>query len=264
MKILSCQSGHDSNICYLVDGEVLYWNKFERLSGHKRDVSADEYMLMYPEARDNIDLSTLDLVVWGSPRYTNDLPDYNKTYNIIWKDYFSNNKLILHDDHHLSHASHAFYGSGYDEAYVLVIDRNGSYSMTMMDGYGLRPSGVQTETLYLCEYPNKFEVIFANFGWVGITGKYGIISERCDINDLDNGKTMGLSSYGRKDINIEYEIINNNISAVNEEMRDSLSNNAKFRDNFLINMTNKYPHEDMAGFAQKESNREILDIIKEN
>ena len=67
MKILSCHSGHDSNICYLVDGEVLYWNKFERLSGHKRDVRADEYMLMYPEARDNIDLSTLDLVVWGSP-----------------------------------------------------------------------------------------------------------------------------------------------------------------------------------------------------
>ena len=262
MKILSCHSGHDSNICYLVDGEVLYWNKFERLSRRKGDNKADALMLMYPEVRNNIDFSTLDLVIWGSPRYTKDLPDYNNTYDIIWKDYFSNDKLIFHEDHHLSHASHAFYGSGYNKSYVLVIDRNGSYNMTMVDGE-LRPAGAQTETLYLCEYPNKFEVIFANYSWIGITGKYGIISERCGIADIDNGKTMGLSAYGKKDINIKYELINNNMPAVNEKMRYSLSNDPEFRDNFLIKMSNKYSHEDMASFAQKESNRKILNIVKD-
>ena len=37
MNILGAHSGHDTNICFISDGELKYYNKIERLSGIKRD-----------------------------------------------------------------------------------------------------------------------------------------------------------------------------------------------------------------------------------
>ena len=176
-----------------------------------------------------------------------------------WKNYFKDKEFIQFPNHHLSHAANAFYGSGFEESYALVIDRNGSLGF---DEKG-RPIGCQTETLYLCSYPNKFKVIYSNIAWVGITGKYGLISERCGIADLDNGKTMGLAAYGSNKKDISYKLINKNLIAKNFTMFDNIVENSRYRDDILLDMDNSYPNEDIANFIQRETNKNILDIIEE-
>ncbi len=258
MNILAGHHAHDTNICYLQDGEVKYWNKLERLSKIKRNGHPPELILLYEEVRDNIDLSTLDYTILGTP--WNKVDNINDPVAGYWEQFFPNN-FIRFNNHHLSHASNAFYGSGYDKSYALVIDRNGSFDKSTRDGEQITPTGCQTETLYLCEYPNKFKVIFSNTCWVGITGKYGLISEKCGINDLDNGKTMGLAAYGNDGVEIEYKLTNKNIAIKDDEMRKLVTTDKKFRNDFLIDMSNQYSPEDMANFIQRETNQDILNIV---
>jgi predicted NodU family carbamoyl transferase len=42
------------------------------------------------------------------------------------KKYNSNLKLVMQSDHHLNHASLAYYNSGFDESLVVVADGSGS------------------------------------------------------------------------------------------------------------------------------------------
>jgi carbamoyltransferase len=238
-----------------VDGEVKYWNKLERLTRVKRDGGDPVNMMKYPEVADNIGTSDIDYMVLGAP--------YNAEGSLVepqhpaeWKSNFSEAELILFGDHHLSHAAHAFYASGLDESYVLVIDRNGSPIPGERPGTSV---GCQTETLYKCSYPCKFEVVYSRTGWVGITGLYGLLSERCGIDDLDNGKTMGLSTYGSKEYMLD--TINNNIIAENKEEFLSFTGIADMRDSMFLVMDKGASKEDMAYTAQKRSNRDVLRLV---
>jgi carbamoyltransferase len=94
--------------------------------------------------------------------------------------------------HHVCHAANVFYASGYDRAFVLVTDGTGS-----LDSNG---KGVEVETLYYCEYPAVFNVLYRTLNqWVGITKTYSTISALLGIHPMDNGKTMGLAAHGRAD-----------------------------------------------------------------
>ena len=61
MKIIGSQCfGHDGSICLLEDGEIVYWNKEERLSRRKRDRVP---WRVFEEMKANFDLSDLDTFV---------------------------------------------------------------------------------------------------------------------------------------------------------------------------------------------------------
>ena len=115
----------------------------------------------------------------------------------------------------MQHASLAFYNSGFEKSIVLVIDRNGTKY------YDYRES----ETVYLAEYPCKFEPVIKNL-WrdsdsvtdadridiinglspceVNLSSRYGIVkvyetaTSLIEQHALENGKTMGLAAYGQK------------------------------------------------------------------
>ena len=187
MNIIGAHSGHDTNICFISDGELKYYNKIERLSGIKRDNNPPDTFFIYPEFRNFISKYDIDFAVYGTAY--NYIKNLYSNRNIRWRRAFSPTvKHQLFEDHHLAHAANAFYGSGFDSSYVLVVDRNGSFNSSDIEINA--PTGCQTETLYYCEYPDIFERVIANYSWMGITGKYAMISYHIGFTEMEGGKTM--------------------------------------------------------------------------
>lgn len=122
-------------------------------------------------------------------------------------------------NHHLQHASLAFYNSGFTDALVLVVDRNGA---DFEEGFAR-----EAETVFKASYPNNFETLTKNY-WLYNAGQdaspankkfietldhssqlnfkscfsivkvYETATSLIGQHPLENGKTMGLSSYGNR------------------------------------------------------------------
>ncbi len=89
---------------------------------------------------------------------------------------------IFHVGHHDAHAASAFFSSPFDQAAVLTLDRGGDFlSTTMQVGQGnrLRP-------LKQVRNPHSLGEVYSAFTW--------LLGFR---PNADEGKVMGLSSYGR-------------------------------------------------------------------
>ena len=202
MKIVATSLAHDSSACFLEDGEIRYWNKQERLSRIKRQALP---FLPLLEIERNFDLSDVNAYVSAAPFQELGDGSISEAAYFNWHSIgnpFFNYFRSVHPkcetyslaSHHLAHAANAFYGSGFDRAYVLVVDRNGSI---LLDGPAQAAVGVETETLVYCRYPCSFELVYCNPPhWVGITGIYSLVSEKIGIGEMENGKTMALAAYG--------------------------------------------------------------------
>jgi carbamoyltransferase len=277
MKILATSLTHDSSACFLQDGKVEYWCKQERLSRIKRHAVPFAAVL---EIERRFDLSDVDAYVSSAP--FQDIPDDHLDEAAYFNWYSTDNpffnfiqsvhprcKGIELASHHLAHASNAFYGSGFDEAYVLVVDRNGSIRI---DGQHRAAIGVETETLYHCRYPCQFDVVYRNPPqWVGITGLYALVSERLGIGELENGKTMALAAYGN-DVPapplfegvvpahpcVSFPVMNGR--DLHRLTIDRVHRSVTFRDALPVIMRN----EDLAYKVQKESTEAILRLIREH
>ena len=208
MKVLGISGYHDSSSTLIEDGKILLYLKEERLSGNKRD--------MFPLFSLNHILQNyeVDHIVT-----TSDFPDPNVFKNIILKKFSKNFNIADYSlNHHLCHASLAFYNSGFDKALVFVIDRNGSIINNCMR---------EAETVFEAYYPNIFNTLHKNY-WIFNTGadsdsarietlrqlkkesfSFNIDSHMSIVKvyesattlikqgPLENGKTMGLASYGK-------------------------------------------------------------------
>ncbi len=198
MKVIGSHCfAHDGSMCVLEDGVITYWNKEERLSRLKRDRVPWRVLR---EIEDNFDLPDVDAFVSSRPRQliprerikNADLLNIHFMESIleyvgrVYREW----PVIVIPSHHICHAANVFYASGFDRAYVLVSDGSGAFDS---DG-----CGIEVETLYFCEYPAVFNVVYRTVGrWMGITKTYGTISALLGVHPMDNGKTMGLAAYGR-------------------------------------------------------------------
>ena len=147
-KILGVSSMHDSSICLFENGKIVNFFKEERFSKTKRDQLPIKSFFEINLKEESVDYA------YSTPTQEPDV------YNIIKKLALKNFKIAREFDysneHHLIHANLAFYDSGFDQALVFVIDRNGS-----VWGNSLRES----ESVYLASYPNNFKTLCKNF-WV--------------------------------------------------------------------------------------------------
>jgi len=209
LKILGISPAHDSSACLYEDGEIVAFYKEERLSGKKRDKFP---MLSVQKILKNIDY--VDLVVYcGVVKH-----EYEFNYfKMVVNKFVRYDKIInFSDNHHLQHASLAFYNSGFDSAAAIIIDRNGSMLLN---------SCREAETIYSVSYPANFKEIYKSL-WVfensahaeikilneneeddceyeaksmfGIVKVYETATNLIGQHVLENGKTMGLSAYGNK------------------------------------------------------------------
>jgi carbamoyltransferase len=214
MRVMGISGYHDSSAVLIEDGKIICYLKEERLSGEKRD--------RYPLKSCNFIMENyqVDWVAVSGP-YPNEmvLREHLRKYN---------KNLKIHDytdDHHKCHASNAFYNSGFDECLVFVIDRNGSKIDNILR---------ESETVFECSYPANIVTLHKNY-WI-MNEMNGVNIRRIDVirklrmsekfsfnadsnmsivkvyesattligqHPLENGKTMGLSSYGTDSESIE-------------------------------------------------------------
>jgi carbamoyltransferase len=206
MYIAGLYRHHNSGICLLKDGEIIFHVEEERLTRLKFDnqplFSLDKISdyLGPNEEIDHLVLAGISKLFERSEVYQQNL--YVSYYDKIrWKKTQKKSKPYeWHNwptNHHEIHAAHGFYNSGFDKAVVIVADGAGS----------LQADGTcEIESIFTSEYPAKFEKIVENYygvehniscGW-----KFEMIATYLGFSDFDAGKIMGLSSYGKPNPNV--------------------------------------------------------------
>lgn len=203
---------HDSSVVVLNNGKIEYFQKEERLTRIKRDNSPFKALEYVIKNYEEVDFILICSPTWDAP--------WNVFFENYLKKYYPNSDILRFcNNHHLAHASLAFYNSGFEKSLTFVIDRNGA----KIDG--LRES----ETVFVSSYPNNFKAIYKSY-WVENIGENHDVENKKTLNkikkqflgcecvaestynitkvyetatsligehSLENGKTMGLSSYGK-------------------------------------------------------------------
>jgi carbamoyltransferase len=208
MRIMGISPFHDSSVAIINDGKLESFYKEERLTRKKRDI------MPWNSFREAIkDGNKIDFITIASP-YGIDV--WLPPIKIMLEKMLSCPVILYCDRHHLSHASLAFYNSGFEKSLVFVVDRNGSVYHSMREA----------ETVFEASYPCEFKTLHKNF-WVYNTGTdtdSRILAQLQELNSseftynadstmsivkvyesattligqdvLENGKTMGLAAYG--------------------------------------------------------------------
>lgn len=212
MRVLGMATAHDSSVAVVNDGQLEYFCKEERITRNKREQNA----LLSLDCAIKHAKGKIDYAVISSP--TLDSPvSYILSDLIRLK--LNLEALSLCAQHHLTHASLAFYNSGFEKCLVFVIDRNGSLFNNLRE----------SETVFFAKYPNIFNPLHKAY-WVSNIGEGSDVDNHktlqeltkdfpdCDAcadstmnitkvyesattligqHALENGKTMGLAAYGK-------------------------------------------------------------------
>jgi carbamoyltransferase len=218
MRILSVNVSHDASACILNNGEIECYFKEERVTKRKRDkLSLCSIVEVVKKCKGKIDYvlsNTHSAVRPGETEL------YYEILHRLSKVPYEN-IIEFSQHHHLSHAGVAFYNSGFDKCLVVVVDGEGSKFEDAVS---------ECESVYVASYPDSFKPILKNFyrnpsynysnsfnentisqlkshfncecnfnGNIGgIVTLYSTASILISQSSLENGKPMGLSSYGEK------------------------------------------------------------------
>lgn len=226
---------HDSSATLIKNGKIIAAVQEERLSRVKGDSSFPEKSIEYVLREGDVSPDQLEYIAYYENPYLKfdrQLSTYlygnikamsNFAYTIknnigekIWverkiKKFLKNNNIFL-ADHHLSHASSAFFPSPFEDAVILTIDGVGEWS-TASIGYGARNDITIDKHI---EYPNSLGLLYSAFtvytGFKVNSGEY---------------KLMGLAPFGEA---IYYDTIKNNLIKIHDD--GSISLNPKYFDYF--------------------------------
>jgi carbamoyltransferase len=224
-NILGIHPGHNGSSCLLSDGELICYLEEERLSKVKYDHNnglsvtflSEEYVIdelvicgyynTYSIKTHDKDVTQIDYKEMGIQ-----LNNVSLIYPPFLKKTSEHFKITEYgQDHHLTHASSAFYNSGFNEAIAIIVDGSGTYKNIKLGE--IIATGAETESIWECSYPNKFSLKYSVFGdniqrrftndrfdvgsSVTITKAYEGVNKYLGFDALEGGKTMGLSSYGK-------------------------------------------------------------------
>lgn len=234
--IAAIARGHNSSVCLLKNGEIVFSIEEERLSRHKYDGGPYAAMLKILDYTDKIDY----LVV----AHTQSLKDTAGRVDFSGDDVYTglarklglisrkenpyNHPQVvdLSHVHHKLHAACAFYRSGFKDAVALIVDGAGTFIPLNINGEQI--IGWETESIYDCAYPANFKTLYKHIGLrgpnagahlksfgsdiydepgqthevlitdrAGITKVYEAVTQYCGWSSIEAGKTMGLFPYGK-------------------------------------------------------------------
>lgn len=199
--IAAIARGHNSGVCLLKNGEIIFSLEEERLSRTKYDGGPFASMVKILEYTDRLDY----LVV----AHTQSLKETAGKVDFSGDDVYTGlarklglikrkGNFIEHDQvvdlshlHHKLHAACAFYRSGFDSATAVVVDGAGTF-LTLNTGYD-NVTAWETESVYECNYPASFITKYKHIGTRGPTPEQVI--ENCpsgfygEMNDDGTEKT---------------------------------------------------------------------------
>jgi carbamoyltransferase len=233
--------GHNSGVCLLKDGEIVFSIEEERLSRHKYDGGPLASMIKILEYTDKLDYIVIAHTqplkeTAGKIDYTGDdiYTALARKLGLIDRKQDSHNHPQVIDFafmHHKLHAACAFYRSGFKDAVSLIVDGAGTfYPMSYNDNQVML---WEVESIVDCEYPANFKTLYKHYGtrepiagaympdfssqplgedgdtheaWVsdraGIVKVYEGVTEYCGFSAIEAGKTMGLFPYGQENSKI--------------------------------------------------------------
>lgn len=173
---------HDASAAVIVDGELDLLIHQERLT-HKKHDHFSEVLL----------------------KQLDDLKIHQETTGVC--------TLDENSDHHLYHAAHSFYDSGYKEAVCVVVDGMGSEVKINHPSFEKNSVGRESVSIYKASYPDKFELVHrivsvpfeANLCFdnqksfaknqISPALMFQKTCENWNMNWYDAGKLMAMSSY---------------------------------------------------------------------
>lgn len=211
MWFLGLNTTHDASICLMKDDEIVLHLKEERLTHVKHGIELIYAIDLIKKYTDTIDYACYSYL------YNNNL--YFGPYQILLEKYnIKVENWIDHTQyHHELHACCAFLNSGFDDGVCLVVDGAGSDKLY----------GKENESIYKFHSKNDYECVYKTI--VGYNNKfisddspiyvqrekrigcgmvYASIAEYLGWKQGE-GKLMGLSSYGKFDLQIKSMIGNN-------------------------------------------------------
>jgi carbamoyltransferase len=221
--------GHNSGVCLLKDGEIVFSIEEERLSRRKYDGGPYAAMMKILDYTDRLDYlviaHTHSLNVSGKVEFTGDdiYTGLARKLGLIdrHKNIYQHPQVIdLSNKHHRLHAACAFYRSGFDNAVAVIVD--GAGSSIRMNMESREEMTWEIESIFDCSYPvnikTKYKHISGNGPWTGthfnniliddeeielviddsagITKAYEAVTQYCGWSPIEAGKTMGLFPYG--------------------------------------------------------------------
>lgn len=253
MYILGINISHDASTSLVQDGDVIFYQEFERKSKRKHNAQKRSNPFFFYHS-ENIKKYTdfVDKIIFSSYGNTFD----EKIIDFILKqlrDSGINWHQVYYNEyhHHVYHASNAAFSSGFEECACLILDGSGAH-------FEFESAKEKTfreiESIYSFNYSDGFKEKFKHYSRMG-SGLYAdfgvkndndctlVFSDSISCGKLFNmfahhmgyeggynaGKIMGLSSYG-KDVNtygtwfnriFDVEITNNNaICAISEKIKE--------------------------------------------
>jgi carbamoyltransferase len=222
-NILGVNPGHNGSVALVSDGEVVYYLEEERLSRMKYDGNPFKGIL------DIISKWHIDeIVIAGTTENLPTLPWTGENpYSALVRKFYPNVKTtILGHEHHLGHVACAYYNSGFDKAIAVIVDGAGSYKEEILNEENkISIRGYETESIWVCDGKDSFSLLYKvyadNVGVkisnglfdfdnaVTITKSYEAVSQYLGFGFIEAGKTMGLSSYGKRDPNMPNLFVGN-------------------------------------------------------
>ena len=287
-NILGISIGHNGSAALTSDGNLVYYLEEERLSRQKRDGNPFRAMI------DICSKYKIDELIIGG---TNDetefslLPwNYESPYVSLIRKFYPNIKVTwLNHEHHLLHASCAFYNSGFNKAAVIIIDGAGSKQIYDLNE-NQQVSGYEAESIWVAKYPGEFKSVYKTYGVntniranieqhdfdnsITITKAYEAVTQFLGWHPIEAGKTMGLSPYGKQNPNMPPLFINgrgNRNVFINNYPAGSIidfKNNFVFQRNRDADVFHKNQNElldieaDLAWQIQNDTQEEVAKLIE--
>lgn len=216
MKIVGLNRIHNSAITLLDDGEVVFHIENERLSNIKYDKVPYRVISELPKYTDNVDcIGVTGVQTPINPENFEDRDSYSSSIIHLSRSFYEhpNKTYDLNKQHHMMHAAHGFYNSGFKTALCIIRDGLGSDYPINHFQFQEGTFGSERNATFIASYPNVFEEIDKEV-MVGFECSVDIGSARVShhfseglafqktcvamgMNEMDAGKLMGMSTYGK-------------------------------------------------------------------
>tara|TARA_R110000803_G_scaffold136950_1_gene203967 strand:- start:71 stop:1234 length:1164 start_codon:yes stop_codon:yes gene_type:complete len=213
MNILGFNPAHHGSACLLEDGELKFFIQEERIGRREKYTS-------YPFKSfiELIQKYKIEHITWGAPSTYYPLSTIERNIPYWQQIAFSYHPKVeghnFSKTHHITHAAHSFYNSGFKKAIGVIIDGMGSNFKNIEEDLGQ-----ETETIFECSYPSNFKVLYKNLvnhpeyselkdspsknikvsNNINLSRVYETITMHLGWSRNEAGKTMGLAPYGKFD-----------------------------------------------------------------
>ena len=258
-RIAGINLAKNGSLAIINDGEIEFYLEEERATRIKRDISAKALASKYIDS-DIHAVTICDCFTrYNRQTHIERTREKHKLCKII-RSRGCNNIIDYRQRHHECHAANALYNSGFDDAAVIVMDGKGSF----YKGF------CETESIY-----DNLTPVFKHYStfwheeklpapyWSGnnfysdrvsIGQAFRTVSRYCGFDEIEAGKTMGLSAYGHPATPVDL---------FNEEYGHSIcSTKIKPYGNTTKYIGTKYVEADLAYNMQKSAERHAIFMIK--